>query len=64
MIRGYFKEDLRKLSSLNAIFSIVSGLDAQVVAAVDINPHANLVYKHNFKDTHVIQKTIEVFIGC
>jgi site-specific DNA-cytosine methylase len=31
-----------------------------VVAAVDINPQANIVYKHNFGKTKLIQKTIEV----
>jgi site-specific DNA-cytosine methylase len=41
----------------------VSGLkNAQVIGAVDINPQANLVYKHNFKETNLIQKTIDVRI--
>lgn len=44
---------------LNKILK-VSGINADIVAAVDINPNANLVYKHNFKNTRVIQKTIEV----
>jgi site-specific DNA-cytosine methylase len=38
----------------------VSELNGEVVAAVDINQHANLVYKHNFKNSKIIQKTIEV----
>ena len=38
----------------------VSGVKADVVAAVDINHHANLVYAHNFPQTPVLQKTIEV----
>jgi site-specific DNA-cytosine methylase len=38
----------------------VSDINAKVVAAVDINPQANLVYKHNFKNTKLLQKTIEV----
>ena len=36
-----------------------SKIQAKVIAAVDINPHANLVYRHNFKDTKILQKTIE-----
>ena len=35
-------------------------INAKIVGAVDINPHANIVYKHNFKETPNIQKTIEV----
>lgn len=31
------------------------------MAAVDINPQANLVYKHNFPKTKLMNKTIEVF---
>jgi tRNA (cytosine38-C5)-methyltransferase len=38
----------------------LSGIQGQVIAAVDINPNANLVYKHNFKETKIFQKTIEV----
>jgi len=39
----------------------VSGLkNAKVIGAVDINPQANTVYKHNFKETNLIAKTIEV----
>ena len=41
-------------------FLKVSGISGEVIAAVDINPHANIVYKHNFKETKVLQKTIEV----
>lgn len=37
-----------------------SKINAKVVAAIDINPNATLVYKHNFNDTTVLQKTIEV----
>ncbi|XP_047468062.1 tRNA (cytosine(38)-C(5))-methyltransferase [Mugil cephalus] len=36
-----------------------SGLPAQVVAAVDINTVANKIYKHNFPDTALWNKTIE-----
>ncbi|XP_069581493.1 tRNA (cytosine(38)-C(5))-methyltransferase isoform X2 [Brachyistius frenatus] len=36
-----------------------SGVPAQVVAAVDINTTANLVYRHNFPDTVLWNKTIE-----
>jgi len=32
---------------------------SKVVAAIDINPHAKMVYEHNFKETLVLQKTIE-----
>jgi tRNA (cytosine38-C5)-methyltransferase len=33
--------------------------NARVTCAIDINPNANQVYKHNFKDTKTVQKTIE-----
>ncbi|XP_035986152.1 tRNA (cytosine(38)-C(5))-methyltransferase-like [Fundulus heteroclitus] len=36
-----------------------SGISAQVVAAVDINTTANKIYKHNFPDTPLWNKTIE-----
>lgn len=36
-----------------------SGVPAQVVAAVDINTTANLVYRHNFPHTPLWNKTIE-----
>ncbi|XP_013879234.1 tRNA (cytosine(38)-C(5))-methyltransferase [Austrofundulus limnaeus] len=36
-----------------------SGTPAQVVAAIDINTTANQIYKHNFPDTPVWNKTIE-----
>ncbi|XP_068437837.1 tRNA (cytosine(38)-C(5))-methyltransferase isoform X2 [Clinocottus analis] len=36
-----------------------SGIPAQVVAAIDINPTANQIYKHNFPDTDLWNKTIE-----
>uniref|UniRef100_A0A8C5HAL9 tRNA (cytosine(38)-C(5))-methyltransferase n=1 Tax=Gouania willdenowi TaxID=441366 RepID=A0A8C5HAL9_GOUWI len=36
-----------------------SGIPAQVVAAIDINTTANLIYKHNFPDTPLWNKTIE-----
>lgn len=38
----------------------MSEINCEIVAAVDINPHANLVYKNNFKNTRTIEKTIEV----
>lgn len=37
-----------------------SDTPAQVVAAIDINTTANQIYKHNFPDTPVWNKTIEV----
>lgn len=37
-----------------------SGISAQVVAAVDINTTANKIYRHNFPDTPLWNKTIEV----
>lgn len=37
----------------------MSGINAKVVGAVDINPQANTVYKHNFKETKLLNKTIE-----
>uniref|UniRef100_A0A7N8XVQ5 tRNA (cytosine(38)-C(5))-methyltransferase n=1 Tax=Mastacembelus armatus TaxID=205130 RepID=A0A7N8XVQ5_9TELE len=36
-----------------------SGIPAQVVAAIDINTTANQVYRHNFPDTPLWNKTIE-----
>ncbi|CAI5655617.1 unnamed protein product [Oreochromis niloticus] len=36
-----------------------SGIPAQVVTAIDINTTANQVYKHNFPDTALWNKTIE-----
>uniref|UniRef100_A0AAX7SQM6 tRNA (cytosine(38)-C(5))-methyltransferase n=1 Tax=Astatotilapia calliptera TaxID=8154 RepID=A0AAX7SQM6_ASTCA len=36
-----------------------SGIPAQVVTAIDINTTANQVYKHNFPDTPLWNKTIE-----
>ncbi|KAM4718718.1 tRNA (cytosine(38)-C(5))-methyltransferase [Anableps anableps] len=36
-----------------------SGIHAQVVAAVDINTTANKIYRHNFPDTPLWNKTIE-----
>uniref|UniRef100_A0A3P9J8X7 tRNA (cytosine(38)-C(5))-methyltransferase n=2 Tax=Oryzias latipes TaxID=8090 RepID=A0A3P9J8X7_ORYLA len=36
-----------------------SGVPAEVVAAVDINTMANQIYKHNFPDTPLLNKSIE-----
>ncbi|XP_061778125.1 tRNA (cytosine(38)-C(5))-methyltransferase isoform X3 [Nerophis ophidion] len=36
-----------------------AGISAQVVAAIDINTTANQIYKHNFPDTPLWNKTIE-----
>uniref|UniRef100_A0A3P8STT8 tRNA (cytosine(38)-C(5))-methyltransferase n=1 Tax=Amphiprion percula TaxID=161767 RepID=A0A3P8STT8_AMPPE len=36
-----------------------SDMPSQVVAAIDINTTANLIYKHNFPDTPLWNKTIE-----
>lgn len=36
----------------------------QVVAAVDINTTANDVYRHNFPNTVLLNKTIEVWDCC
>uniref|UniRef100_A0A7N8YMW5 tRNA (cytosine(38)-C(5))-methyltransferase-like n=1 Tax=Mastacembelus armatus TaxID=205130 RepID=A0A7N8YMW5_9TELE len=41
------------------IFSFHYGIPAQVVAAIDINTTANQVYRHNFPDTPLWNKTIE-----
>ncbi len=37
-----------------------SGIPVDVVAAVDINSQANHIYKHNFPETPLMQKSIEV----
>uniref|UniRef100_A0AAQ4QUL8 tRNA aspartic acid methyltransferase 1 n=1 Tax=Gasterosteus aculeatus aculeatus TaxID=481459 RepID=A0AAQ4QUL8_GASAC len=36
-----------------------SGIPAQVVAAIDVNTTANQIYRHNFPDTTLWNKTIE-----
>ncbi|TKS88114.1 tRNA (cytosine(38)-C(5))-methyltransferase [Collichthys lucidus] len=36
-----------------------SGIPVQVVAAIDINTVANQIYRHNFPDTPLWNKTIE-----
>uniref|UniRef100_A0A3Q3DMW1 Uncharacterized protein n=1 Tax=Hippocampus comes TaxID=109280 RepID=A0A3Q3DMW1_HIPCM len=36
-----------------------SGISAHVVAAIDINTTANQVYRHNFPDTPLWNRTIE-----
>ncbi|XP_039982589.1 tRNA (cytosine(38)-C(5))-methyltransferase isoform X2 [Xiphias gladius] len=36
-----------------------SGIPGQVVAAIDINTTANQIYRHNFPDTPLLNKTIE-----
>lgn len=36
-----------------------SGVDAEVIAAVDINTSANLIYMYNFPETTIINKTLE-----
>ncbi|KAM8880903.1 tRNA (cytosine(38)-C(5))-methyltransferase isoform 1-T1 [Synchiropus picturatus] len=36
-----------------------SGISAEVVAAIDINPTANHIYQHNFPSTQLWNKTIE-----
>lgn len=37
-----------------------SGIPYQVVAAIDINTTANEIYRHNFPNTPLWNKTIEV----
>ena len=37
-----------------------SGIAAKVVAAIDVNTTANEIYRHNFPDTPLWSKTIEV----
>ncbi|CAF0989811.1 unnamed protein product [Brachionus calyciflorus] len=46
------------IGGMHCAFSL-SEIHGKVIAAVDINPHANSVYKHNFKETKILQKTIE-----
>ncbi|XP_014675617.1 PREDICTED: tRNA (cytosine(38)-C(5))-methyltransferase-like isoform X3 [Priapulus caudatus] len=36
-----------------------SGLNYKIVAAVDINEKANIIYKHNFRETNLLQRNIE-----
>lgn len=37
-----------------------SGINYEIVAAVDINEKANEIYKHNFKESKLLQRNIEV----
>ncbi|RNA08584.1 tRNA (cytosine(38)-C(5))-methyltransferase [Brachionus plicatilis] len=46
------------IGGMHCAFNL-SGIPGEIIAAVDINHNANMVYKHNFKDTKVLQKTIE-----
>lgn len=36
-----------------------SGLDGEIIAAVDINTVANSVYKHNFPETNLLNRNIQ-----
>ena len=40
--------------------SLASGINAKTIGAVDINDLANKVYRHNFPDTNLMQRSIEV----
>ena len=44
------------------IFYTACGISAGVVAAVDINTTANQVYSHNFPETVLLNRNIEVLI--
>ena len=41
-------------------FLSASGISGQTVGAVDINDLANKVYRHNFPETNLMQRSIEV----
>lgn len=41
-------------------FCLESAIPSEVVAAVDVNTTANEIYKHNFPNTPLLPKTIEV----
>ena len=45
---------------LTFLLSVESGIPHEVVAAVDINDHANAIYRHNFPATKLMQRCIEV----
>ncbi|KRT83678.1 hypothetical protein AMK59_3485, partial [Oryctes borbonicus] len=40
-----------------------SNVEGEIVAAIDINTTANLVYKHNFPDANVLNKNIQGLTG-
>lgn len=46
------------------LLSAESNMSHQVVAAVDVNTTANDVYRHNFPNTPLLNKTIEVRDCC
>nr|ALB00266.1 tRNA (cytosine(38)-C(5))-methyltransferase [Brachionus koreanus] len=46
------------IGGMHCAFNL-SAIPGEIIAAVDINHHANMVYKHNFKNTKILQKTIE-----
>ena len=41
---------------------VESGIHHEVIAAVDINDHANAIYRHNFPGTKLMQRCIEVCV--
>ena len=49
-----------KVSNLKFILYLECSFRCKVVAAMEINTTANQVYQHNFGDTVLLQKNIEV----
>lgn len=44
---------------MNVIFLIESGVNGKIVTAVEINPVANSIYRHNFPETKLLEANIE-----
>ncbi|CAH0563462.1 unnamed protein product [Brassicogethes aeneus] len=40
-----------------------SGVEGNVVASVEINPNANVIYRHNFPEINILNKNIEGLTG-
>lgn len=45
------------------LYTTACGFNVQIVAAVDINTIANDVYQHNFPETPLLNRNIEVGKG-
>lgn len=49
---------------INKFYLLESGIQFEVVMAMDINTNANLVYRHNFPATPINASAIEVIFIC
>lgn len=53
-------EDDKRLTKMYLCVFLESSVPAEVIGAVDVNTTANEIYKHNFPNTPLLPKTIEV----